>query len=136
MNYRVRVACIYLLGFFIDLINMFIANIAYPEIGRDFNASITQLSWISNSYILGLTVVIPLSGWLGKRIGNKRVLMLSLLLFIISTCSVAASSSILQLITWRFFQGIGGGLLIPIGQSMSYMLYQRHERARLSAAVC
>ncbi|MEB3754229.1 MFS transporter [Acinetobacter sp. MD2(2019)] len=135
MNYRVRVACIYLLGFFIDLINMFIANIAYPEIGRNFDASITQLAWISNSYILGLTLVIPLSSWLGKKVGNKRTLILSLGLFIVSTCGVAASTSISQMITWRCFQGIGGGLLIPIGQSMSYALYQRHERAKLSAAI-
>jgi len=81
MSYRVRVASIYLLGFFIDLINMFIGNVAYPDIGRRFDASVSLLAWVSNGYILGLTLVIPLSRWLSQRIGTRRLLMLSLIVF-------------------------------------------------------
>lgn len=135
MTYRVRVGCVYLLGFFIDLVNMFIANVAYPEIGREFDSPVNQLAWISNSYILALTLVIPLSSWLSKRIGIKRLFMASLMIFIIGSCGVGLSSSLSQLITWRGLQGIGGGLLIPLGQTMTYALYKSHERARLSSAV-
>ena len=59
MAYRTKVAIVYLLGFFVDLINMFIANVAYPAIGHALQASISQLAWISNGYLLGLTLVIP-----------------------------------------------------------------------------
>jgi len=135
MTYRARVASVYLLGFFVDLVNMFIASVAYPEIGRQFDAPVSQLAWISNSYILGLTLVIPLSSWLAKRLGARRLLMFSLLVFIIATCGVSASSSVPQLIAWRGLQGMGGGLLIPIGQTMTYALYRSHERAKLSSAV-
>ncbi|MFW0699972.1 MFS transporter [Pantoea sp. R13S299] len=135
MTYRVRVASVYLLGFFIDLVNMFIANVAYPEIGRQFDAPVTRLAWISNGYILGLTLVIPLSGWLVRRMGAKRLFILSLLIFIVGTCGVGASTSVTQLITWRWIQGIGGGLLIPIGQTMTYALYRSNERAKLSSVV-
>lgn len=135
MSYRVRVASVYLLGFFIDLVNMFIANVAYPDIGRQFDAPVTQLAWISNGYILGLTLVIPLSGWLVRRLGAKRLFLLSLLIFIAGTCGVGASTSVTQLITWRWIQGIGGGLLIPIGQTMTYALYRSNERAKLSSVV-
>lgn len=135
MSYRVRVASVYLLGFFIDLVNMFIANVAYPEIGRRLGASVSQLAWISNGYILGLTLVIPLSGWLARRTGAKRLFMLSLLIFTIGTCGVGASTSISQIVTWRWLQGIGGGLLIPVGQTMTYALYRSHERAKLSSSV-
>ena len=135
MSYRVRVATVYLLGFFIDLVNMFIANVAYPEIGRHFHAPVSQLAWVSNAYILGLTLVIPLSGWLAKRIGVKRLFILSLMIFMLGSVGVAASLSILQLIGWRFLQGVGGGLLIPIGQTMTYALYRSHERAKLSSVV-
>ncbi|AVJ18256.1 MFS transporter [Serratia sp. MYb239] len=135
MNYRLRVASVYLLGFFIDLVNMFIANVAYPDIGRQLDAPVSQLAWVSNGYILGLTLVIPLSGWLAKRMGSKRLLMLSLGVFIIGTCGVAAAGNIGQLIAWRVLQGLGGGLLIPVGQTMTYALYRSHERARLSAVV-
>ncbi|MGY6029439.1 MFS transporter [Phytobacter sp. AG2a] len=135
MNYRVRVASVYLLGFFIDLVNMFIANVAYPEIGRHFAAPVSELAWISNGYILGLTLVIPGSSWLAKRIGAKRVFMLSLLVFMVGTAGVAASSAVSQLIAWRCLQGAGGGMLIPIGQTLAYALYPRHQRAKLSSAV-
>ena len=94
MSYRLRVASIYLLVFFVDLINMFIANIAYPDIGQQFNAQISQLTWVSNSYILGLTLVIPLSSWLVKKIGSKPLFILSLMVFIIGTCGVAGAMTI------------------------------------------
>jgi EmrB/QacA subfamily drug resistance transporter len=135
MSYRVRVATVYLLGFFIDLVNMFIANVAYPQIGRHFQAPVSQLAWVSNAYILGLTLVIPLSGWLAKRFGTKRLFILSLIIFMLGSAGVAASLSILQLIGWRFLQGVGGGLLIPIGQTLTYALYRSHERAKLSSVV-
>lgn len=135
MNYRVRVASVYLLGFFIDLVNMFIANVAYPDIGRQLDAPVSQLAWVSNGYILGLTLVIPLSSWLVKRMGSKRLFMLSLVIFIIGTCGVAAAFNIEQLIVWRVVQGLGGGLLIPVGQTMTYSLYRSHERAKLSSVV-
>ncbi|MGL4456520.1 MAG: MFS transporter, partial [Plesiomonas sp.] len=135
MTYRTRVASVYLLGFFIDLINMFIANVAYPDIARHFDAPVSQLAWVSNGYILGLTLIIPLSGWLAKYMGSKRLFMMSLLIFIIGTGGAGSASSIAQLIGWRLVQGLGGGLLIPLGQTLTYALYRNHERARLSAVI-
>ncbi|GBU13660.1 hypothetical protein AwEntero_22610 [Enterobacterales bacterium] len=135
MTYRTRVASVYLLGFFIDLINMFIANVAYPDIARHFDASVSLLAWVSNGYILGLTLIIPLSGWLAKRVGSKPLFMLSLLIFMLGSCGAGSASSMAQLIGWRLVQGLGGGLLIPLGQTLTYALYRSHERARLSAAI-
>ncbi len=61
MTYRHRVATVFLFGFFLDLINMFIASIAFPAISRALAVSVSQLAWVSNAYILGLTVVVPFS---------------------------------------------------------------------------
>lgn len=135
MSYRSKVAIVYLLGFFVDLINMFIANVAYPAIGQAMRASVSQLAWVSNGYILGLTLVIPLSAWLAQRIGGRRVFILSLALFMLATLGAGNAESIGALIGWRTLQGMGGGLLIPIGQTLTYQLYRSHERAGLSAAI-
>ncbi|MNG62242.1 putative transport protein HsrA [compost metagenome] len=135
MPYRIKVAIVYLLGFFVDLINMFIANVAYPSIGHALQASVGELAWVSNGYILGLTLVIPLSAWLAQRIGGRRVFLLSLTLFMLATTAAGYASSIGELIGWRVLQGMGGGLLIPIGQTLTYQLYRSHERAGLSAAI-
>lgn len=135
MNYRTRVAIVYLLGFFIDLINMFISNIAYPAIAHHFSTTLGQLTWVSNGYIIGLTLVIPASRWLACRLGAKRLLLLSLLTFLLATVGAGEADSLASLIGWRVLQGLGGGLLIPIGQTMTYALYQPHQRARLSATI-
>ncbi len=135
MPYRSKVAAVYLLGFFVDLINMFIANVAYPAISHGLGASVGELAWVSNSYILGLTLVIPLSAWLAQRLGARRVLLLSLSLFLLATLGAGSAQSVGQLIGWRVIQGLGGGLLIPVGQTLAYQLYRPQERAGLTAAI-
>ncbi|PIJ42588.1 MFS transporter [Tatumella sp. OPLPL6] len=135
MSYRGRVTGIYLLGFFIDLVNMFIANVAYPDIAQQLDVSINQLSWISNGYLIGLTVIIPLSSWLAKKWGAKCLLIISLAIFILGTSGVTVASGVTQLVGWRVVQGLGGGLLIPVGQTLTYSLYPNHQRAKLSTLV-
>ncbi len=71
MTYRHRVATVFLFGFFLDLINMFIASIAFPAISRALAVSVSQLAWVSNAYILSLTVVVPFSAWLSERWGRN-----------------------------------------------------------------
>lgn len=135
MTYRHRVATVFLFGFFLDLINMFIASIAFPAISRALAVSVSQLAWVSNAYILGLTVVVPFSAWLSERWGAKRLFLLSLGLFSLGALAAGLANSLSELILCRTLQGMGGGLLIPLGQALTWPLFQPHERAKLSAAV-
>ena len=135
MTYRHRVATVFLFGFFLDLINMFIASIAFPAISRALAVSVSQLAWVSNAYILSLTVVVPFSAWLSERWGAKRLFLLSLGLFSLGALAAGLANSLSELILWRTLQGMGGGLLIPLGQALTWPLFQPHERAKLSAAV-
>ncbi|MFL1388266.1 MFS transporter [Pseudomonas tritici] len=135
MTYRSKVAWIFLLGFALDLVNMFVATVAYPDIARDLQASVTQLAWISNAYMLGLTVIIPLSVWLAAMMGERALIAASLLLFAGASVMVGQASSIETLIAWRGLQGLGGGLLIPVGQAMAYRHFPAAERSQLTARV-
>ncbi|TXU02182.1 MFS transporter [Enterobacter hormaechei] len=135
MTYRSKIAVVFLLGFFIDLINMFIASVAFPAMARAFNTTPSALAWVSNGYIAGLTLVIPFSSILTRRVGPKRVILLSLLLFSAASVAAGLSSSLESLIAWRVVQGAGGGLLIPVGQALTWQQFKPHERARLSSAV-
>lgn len=135
MTARSKVATVFLLGFFLDLINMFIASVAFPGMSRALNASVSELAWVSNGYIAGLTLVVPFSAWLTQRCGARRLFMLSLTLFSAAALACGLSDSLGNLIFWRALQGMGGGLLIPVGQSLTWQLFQPHERAKLSAAV-
>lgn len=135
MSYRAKTATVYLLGFFLDLINLFVANVAYPVIGKDLHADVHELAWVGTGYILGLTLIIPLSSWLSKRLGAKTILLLSLSLFAIATAGAGTAGSVNALIAWRVLQGVGGGLLIPVGQTLTYQQYQPNERAGLTSVI-
>ncbi|AZF62002.1 MFS transporter [Pseudomonas sp. LBUM920] len=135
MTYRSKVAWIFLFGFALDLVNMFVATVAYPDIARELHASVTQLAWISNAYMLGLTVIIPLSVWLAALMGERTLIAASLLLFAGASLMVGQASSIQTLIGWRALQGLGGGLLIPVGQAMAYRHFPAAERSQLTAWV-
>jgi len=135
MTYRSKVAWIFLLGFALDLVNMFVATVANPDIARELHASVTQLAWISNAYMLGLTVIIPLSVWLAALMGERTLIASSLLLFAGASVMVGQAGSIEALIGWRAVQGLGGGLLIPVGQAMAYRHFPAAERSQLTARV-
>ncbi|MGH8380063.1 MFS transporter [Pseudomonas sp.] len=135
MPYRSKVTLVYLLGFTLDLLNIFALNAAYPVLGHELQASVTQLSWSSNLYVLGLTVVIPLGSWLASRWGERTTLLLSLTLFGLGSTLAGGAGSIESLLAWRLLQGLGGGLLIPVGQAMAYRLYPPEQRHHLTSLV-
>lgn len=135
MTYRSKVAWIFLLGFALDLVNMFVATVAYPDIALELHASVTQLAWISNAYMVGLTVIIPFSVWLAAVIGARHLIAFSLLLFAGASVMVGQAGSIETLISWRLLQGLGGGLLIPVGQALAYRHFPPAERSQLTARV-
>jgi MFS family permease len=135
MMYRTRVAVVFLLGFFLDLINMFIASVAFPAMGEALHATPSALAWVSNGYIAGLTLVIPFSAMLARLLGAKRLILLSLFVFSAASAAAGLASTLDSLIAWRVIQGLGGGLLIPVGQALAWQQFKPHERARLSSAV-
>lgn len=135
MNAATRVATVYLLGFGLDLVNMFACNVALPRIGGDFHVGATLLTWVSAAYTLGLTVVIPAAPRLAQAWGQRRVLLGSLGLFASLAALSAASMDIATLVSIRFMQGLAGGLLIPIGQAWAYSLTLPEDRASLTTRI-
>ncbi|WIF73337.1 MFS transporter [Proteus vulgaris] len=135
MTYRYQIAAIFLLGFFIDCINIFMSAIALPALADDMQISIVSVTWVSNSYILGLTLIIPLSHWLSQRFGIRALMVTSMLMFSLSVALVGSSDSFSELILWRFIQGVSGGLLIPIGQALTFQYFQGHERSKISTII-
>lgn len=135
LSARARIATLYLLGFAVDLANMFIFNAALPALQRELGASVAELAWVGTIYMLGLTVAIPLGSWLARRIGERRVFVASLLIVAAGGIGGGMASGIVTLLAWRLVQGLGGGLLVPVGQSMAYRAYPPEHRAHLTAVV-
>ncbi|SUG36885.1 membrane protein [Salmonella enterica subsp. arizonae] len=135
MTYRSKVAVVYLLGFFLDLINLFIASVAFPAMSVDLHTSISALAWVSNGYIAGLTLIVPFSAFFSRYLGARRLIMFSLILFSVAAAAAGFADSLYSLIFWRIVQGAGGGLLIPVGQALTWQQFKPHERAGVSSVV-
>ena len=101
-----------------SILDTTIVAVALATLARDFHVSVTTIQWVATAYLLALALVTPVSGWAVDRFGAKRVWMLSTLLFILgsSLCGLAWSAD--SLIAFRVLQGVGGGMLLPVGQSM------------------
>lgn len=135
MTYRYRIALIFLLGFFIDCINIFMSAITLPAIAEAMQVSSLSVTWVANSYILGLTLIIPLSPRLAARSGIRELMTASMLLFAAAAVLAGSAESFASLIFWRFLQGVAGGLLIPAGQSLTFQYFQGRERSKISTII-
>ena len=135
MSYRYRIALVFLTGFFIDCINIFMPAVALPRLAAEFGTASRDTAWVGNAYILGLTLVIPISTWLAGRWGARRLLAASMLVFALAVAACGMAGSFGAVVAWRFVQGMAGGLLIPVGQAMAFALFRGAERARISTLV-
>jgi EmrB/QacA subfamily drug resistance transporter len=113
-----RTSTIVVLGSVMSILDTTIVAVALPTLARDFHVSVSTIQWVATGYLLALAVVTPVTGWAVDRFGAKAVWLLSTSLFIIgsSLCGLAWSAN--SLIAFRVLQGIGGGMLLPVGQSI------------------
>ena len=103
---------------FMEILDTSIANVALANISGGLGVSTSQGTWIVTSYLVANAIIIPVSGFLSKAIGRKRYFMISIALFTAASLLCAVSTSLGMLILARVLQGIGGGGLAPVEQSM------------------
>ena len=111
-------AVVVVLGSIMTILDATIVNVALPTLGQDLRTSISVIQWVPTVYLLAFASVIPLTGWLSGRFGAKRVWLASLGLFMAGSLLAGLSPSIGALIGARVVQGLGGGLIMPLGQAM------------------
>jgi MFS family permease len=116
---RVVLAC-YTVALYMTVVDSTIIFTALPSLARDFHASLDAAQWVTLSYLLSLAVAVPSSGWIGDRFGTRRTFLTALVLFTGSSVLCGLSGSLTQLVIFRLIQGIGGGLIIPVGQAMMF----------------
>ena len=116
--YELRVAIIYAIVWFIDLLDGSILNVALPTIAHAFKITAPDAEWAIIGFLLALTVAIPISSWLGESYGVKRIFIISQLLYTASSLGCGFAFSLNQLVFCRIVQGAAGGLLIPVGMTI------------------
>jgi EmrB/QacA subfamily drug resistance transporter len=106
------------LGTIMTVLDLTIVNVAIPTLGRELATSISVIQWVMTGYMLAFASVIPLTGWASERFGAKRVWIASLLVFLLGSALCGLAWSIGSLIVFRVLQGLGAGMILPVGQTM------------------
>lgn len=132
IEYKHIVGMLFVLGLFMDLLDMTIVNVALPTLAKGFSAG-SSIEWVVLAYLISLAIFIPLSGWAGDRFGSRRVFTLALAIFTASSLLCGLSWSMTSLVAFRVLQGVGGGMLTPVGTAMLFRAFPPDERAHASA---
>ncbi|HUZ17863.1 MAG TPA: DHA2 family efflux MFS transporter permease subunit [Spirochaetia bacterium] len=119
-----------LIGAFMSILDSSIVNVAIATIMRIFSTTTSVVQWVSTIYLLALGVVVPMSGWLGDRLGFKRLYMLSMAVFVLGSMLCTASWSINALIAARVIQALGGGMIMPTTMAMVYRMVPKDRIGR------
>jgi DHA2 family multidrug resistance protein len=119
---------------FMEVLDTSIANVSLDHIAGGLSITIDQATWVLTSYLVANAIVIPISGWLSDAIGRKRYFLISIALFTIASFVCGIAPNLTTLVIARVFQGIGGGGLAPVEQSMLVDSFPPEKRGMSMAA--
>jgi EmrB/QacA subfamily drug resistance transporter len=128
LNQKVVVAIVYVSAMILNSLDSTIINVALSTLAREFDVSPASIESVVIGYLVSLAVFIPLSGWLGDRYGTRKTFLVALAIFTFASLLSGFAQSLPQLVLYRIFQGVGGGMLMPVGMAMLYRTFPPQER--------
>jgi DHA2 family multidrug resistance protein len=117
---------------FMQILDTAITNVSLPYISGDLSVSVNQGTWVITSYAVGSAVGLPISGWLSTYFGSVRVMTWTVFLFTLLSVFCGAAMNLEFLLVCRFVQGLSGGPIVPLGQSL---LLQNYPAAMRNFAI-
>jgi DHA2 family multidrug resistance protein len=119
---------------FVAVLDMTIANVSMPNIAGGLGISTDQGTWVITSYSVAEAVLVPLTGWLAGRFGSLRVFTTAMVMFGIFSALCGFSTSLGMLVFFRIMQGLSGGSLMPLSQTLLMRIFPK-ERAPAATAL-
>ena len=107
-----------MLAVVLEILDTSIVNVALPSMMGNLGATVDEISWVVTSYIVANVIVIPMTSWLAGRFGRRRYFVGSIALFTVASFLCGAARSLPELVGFRVVQGLGGGALLAVGQSV------------------
>ncbi|MDC0609743.1 DHA2 family efflux MFS transporter permease subunit [Vibrio sp.] len=129
---RITSTLIVAAALFMEMIDSTVITTALPAIGESFNTAAANLSVSVSSYLVALTIFIPLSGWLAEKYGAKRLFCLAIVIFSFSSYLCSISVDVTTFTLSRILQGIGGAMMVPVGR---YIVFRETPKEGLVTAV-
>ncbi|MFD1883935.1 MDR family MFS transporter [Paenibacillus wenxiniae] len=118
-------------GMMMVMIDSTAMNVAIPKLSDDLKVAFAILQWVIIGYMLAMSVTIPLAGWFSEQVGVARALIGAIVVFVIGSVLCAIAQSVEQLIIFRIIQGLGGGLIQPIGMAAVFRLAPSHKQGQV-----
>jgi EmrB/QacA subfamily drug resistance transporter len=116
-----------IVGAFVAILNNSLINVALPKLTNVFGSTTDRIQWVLTGYMLASGVIIPISGYMGDRLGYKKFFIISLSVFTIGTLFCALAWSDTSLIFARIIAGLGGGVIMPISMAIIYKIMPREQ---------
>lgn len=113
-----RTAFVLVLGTFMATLDSTIVSVGVETLARRFDASVTEVQWVTTAYLLAVVTAVPASGWLAARFGGRRTWLTAVAGFVLASLLCGLASSLPMLVAFRVLQGLAGGLLPPTGQAL------------------
>ena len=127
---RWRALWVSLFAAFMTLLDTSIVNVALPSIERDLGAPAASAQWVVSGYALAFGLALVPAGRLGDVLGRRRMFLIALSAFVVTSALSGAAPTIRLLIAARLLQGVAGGMLIPQSSGLSQELFAGAERGR------
>lgn len=118
------------------IIDTSVVNVSLDHIRGSLSAGIDEATWSITSYLAANAIVIPMTGWLSRLFGRKRYLIFSVTLFILSSLLCGLAWNIQSLVVFRILQGLAGGALQPISQSILLETFPPYQHGTAMAVPC
>ncbi|PKW14834.1 MDR family MFS transporter [Saccharopolyspora spinosa] len=135
LEYKWLVGITFVLALIMQILDVTILNVALATLGREFRVDAAALQWVLTGYMISLAVFIPSSGWIADRFGSKRTFQTAVVIFTFASVLCGVSTEMWQLVGARVLQGVGGGMLVPVGQAMLFRAFPPDERAKAGAVL-
>jgi EmrB/QacA subfamily drug resistance transporter len=112
------IGSVVVLGAIMAMLDITVVNVAIDHLIGEFDTTLNTIQWVATGYTLALATVIPLSGWAADRFGTKRIYLTAVFLFMVGSALAGMAWSVESLIFFRVLQGLGGGMLMPLGMTI------------------
>ncbi|WP_343040731.1 DHA2 family efflux MFS transporter permease subunit [Streptomyces typhae] len=132
---RAAVVTVYVAAMCMNGLDSTIVNPALFTIAEDFGRPVSAANAVETAFLVALALALPVAGWLGDRLGTKRVFLGALAVFTAASALCGLAQNLPTLITARAVQGLAGGLLTPVGMTLLFRTFAPHERGKLSKAL-
>src|SRR4051812_16663525 len=117
----------------LEIVDTTIVNVALNDMKGNLGGTTSEIGWVVTAYAIGNVIVIPMTSWMSQQFGRRNYFAFSIILFTICSFLCGNASGIVELIVFRFLQGVGGGALLTTSQTIITESYPPEKRGMAQA---